>query len=610
MKRLISQKTAGGIYADAPERTRPLRRLESEVHMQVAVLLLILCSASVAEETPLKPPGRTPAETPTGEDLAETLLKKGVEEFTVDKEHAYRCPICGKPMWQHEGDFECRPPGLKPLKPKEMAAVCPVCGLRFKAFLPSGGAGQTEIDSDFCRHPIGADAFPSTVWLCLRCGYAARHNDFNKPVSDDVKRFVREKMSVRTEQDIRGILRLSDKLIKDITVIEQQYVPEIVMYRNAVSIAEQSGAESASGRAQLYLEGVHASRRCVAGRIRATFLSRGLQDIEEALTPPSPTQRLDLAERTRRLEEALADGRIAGRPLSPATEYCLNVELAGLYDRGGDRGQAEACLNAARAVMPSIPRLNQRNAGILASDLALRQSALRSEAAFAASAIEFYIKAVDTGEIEGHGAFLAHAYLIGDLYRRIAQPRRSRSWFQTISPLGRKLDPSLFAWMERALSRDDLQVPPDPDEAAKAAQLYVRTGADKVVALQPLEAPVERPVETAAETPGQTPAPAVSPAEAWQSRPATCRELMQRFHNSLQAYHHKKGEWPKTLSELADEGFIPRSVVADFTCPETGAKLFYRAPSGAGSFVLFHANPAKCECRNILYSDGAIRKVP
>lgn len=542
--------------------------------------------------------------------MAERIFKTPFEQLKVDESKAARCPVCGEPLWKHsEPDFVCKPPAGTLPRAIERQAVCPVCGLKFQARLPTLAPAGAEVDTDFCRHPVGRDVVVGSVWLCMRCGYAAHYERFNKPVDAATRQFALNELKSRTLADIRALLRLPEKDTADLTFLAQLDVPDVLKYRNAAMLLERAAPSTDSTgrgpveRARFYMEAAHAARRAVNARIEAAFLTGGLLLVDRALASDMPGAQLPLAARVERLEQALAAGSIAGRQMQPDTEYCVNLVLAGLHDRQGDAAQAAACLRSAQATIPLIPGLTPTKSSLLAADVARRLGYLEAEAAFANSAVAALLAGMSGGAVAEPAAFLAYGYLVAEYHRRLGAFGKARAWFEILLPLAAKADPTLADWIDEALASNALQRPPDTAEAETVAAMYKRAGADEVAPLAPLHA-----VPEAASDNRLIQEPAAAPAAA---EPTTsCRQYLENFYQAADAFRQRFQRWPLSLDELRNERLLPPYMADELRCPETGVQLFYRPPRTKADFILYHKNPTQCKCPLILYSDGTIGSLP
>ncbi|MBN1810102.1 MAG: DUF2225 domain-containing protein [Planctomycetes bacterium] len=565
--------------------------------------VLLTCILGGAEE-PVPPAPEPEAQPVPTTDVGKTIFMNPAAVTTTDPKKVAICPTCGKPMWMHaEPGFECIPMGREVRKVDYLAAVCPVCGKKFAGPAPSGMSADTEVDSDFCRHSAGRADVVSRVWMCPGCGYAAWCDSFNDGVPGEVKKYTRETISAETLEGLRSLVNIPKLKLEDMSFLEQQDIPDALKYSNALRLATQFGRDDLE-LARLALEASHACRRAVNDRISALFLSPNIR-LVDLLMATSDGNVPEVGERVKRLEGALAAGKIDKYDMDEATEFCVDITLAGLYDRLGDTAQARACLDSAAALVPKVKVQREFQRGVVKEVADTRQRRLGEERKYRRKALDLYRELQEKGKLKGPDV-LGAGYLVADLYRREGEPGKAKAWVLGLLSVSEKVDPFLRVKMADMLDLPGMRTAAvDAVEAGLAAaaaeKLGAAAGAGETV--PPTQATGTMPENTAAG--GAEPAAVgAAPGRA----PADCREVMRNFYAAASAYREKhKGEWPATKEELVAEGYLTAVSVNDWQCPASRETLLYRRPPGdEKTFIFYHRSPGKCACKLVLWSDGSI----
>lgn len=569
-----------------------------------------------------------------GEDIFRMRFKE--DELDPDK---YKgplalCQVCGRPLVDHlDPNFVCRDPRHRMASLQRRPCACPVCGHRFSGPLPETGS-KGGIDRDFCRHPIGVYIGSSDVWLCPKCGYAALFWEFNRPVPDEVKSYVAEQVTKRTVDFFREFIRLKPTKFQfdDFTFLSQDLVPESLKYANALKIYARRKA-SPRLMAKLHLGSSHAYRRIICGPFAEAGLDRAIRKIGALLADPElrdegPEGAARLGrELLSRSEAAMMSTREAGPPrrasdadpsdkLGVRDRLCLLLRLAGLHDRLGEGWLSKKYLEEAEAVARSEKEEEMRAAYV---NLARRHVVfLHREVVHQAEAARFSKQALASGEVPPEER-LTTIYLVGELLARLGDVPRAVPWLEATIRLSENpaAGPEarrkrLRSWAEKRLSSPAFleetgegefeTISADPSERAELGRIL------KQLVDATSEGPAgAAPAAPAAPAATERPAAPVREPEA----PASCREQLERIWRALAAYKEKRGDFPPTIEALVKGDLITPREAGDFVCVESAHKLFYRKPPpGSGrTFVVFHANPRTCFCKNLLYSDGAIEEL-
>jgi len=219
----------------------------------------------------------------------------------VQKAKAALCPICQQALYKHanpawEGcvplDDEGNPRRMQHIL--SVQAIDPITTGTFVAALPGNLNDRGGRDRDNCIHSVGKTAVHSTVWISPETGYAAvipadkRGESFQfgldgKPISPEIKSFVREKLAPVMEERMKRILGLReenpipDKYRPLSQFVLQPQIPDWIKYDHALQIYELQKPPHAF-LARLYYEGAHACRREVSSEVAAPALDPVLQE--------------------------------------------------------------------------------------------------------------------------------------------------------------------------------------------------------------------------------------------------------------------------------------------------------------------------------------------
>jgi hypothetical protein len=596
------------------------RALRSAAALALAAVLPVAAAAAgVAPPAP----GLIKAEDVDPETFrSENLWRMSFPEKFEDE--PARCKVCGRPLKDHlDPNFVCQDPMKRTVKLDERPAACPVCDNEFTAPVPEKDPSG-EVDHDFCRHPEGVHSQTADAWLCPRCGFAAFYWDFNKPLDEDTKRFVREKVTPGTYQVLRRYTGFDPEAYKfeDFSFLDQKSVPDFLKYENAVAIygRRQSGAaeKDRPGHrtlARIHLAASHAYRREINATFTGLDLSRAIRRVEARLYNPllEGHDALTQARAARRtLERADAEDASPSEKLSEGERYYLLIRLAGLHDRLGEGWWSRRYLEEARktAAADEDEKLRAER-GLFARQ---RQSMLEREMHHQARAAKELRSALLAGEVPTR-ELLVSAYLAGETLYRVGEMAKALPWLEVTERIAKALAErkgsdqarQLLSWARFRLNSPAVfksggggeRIGQDPEEKATVSRVL---GAP----LAALSDAVEAPAPPAEEGPERKAAPprATGP-------PRTCHEQMGRIWEAISAHRKLTSEYPPSLEALVEARLISKEAAGNFACVESGRPLFYRhPPPGAGkTFILYHSDPTSCTCRNVLYSDGTISEL-
>ena len=516
------------------------------------------------------------------------------------------CPICGKAYYLHaEEGFQCIPRVADPdriLRVHHAEAKCPVCGLEFRGPLPGGWGKRAVYDRDFCIHAPGTEVVFCSAWLCVRCGYAAPYVDFNRPVDDEVKKFVKERISpatfsyiVKSKIGMPGWTWTPDSVAE---FVKMRDLPEILIYSSAIEIEKQRDPPP-ERTAKLYVEASHACRRAVCSFLALTSinLSKQLRGLDVMLTrdgkaipDPGDVASIMVIELDRR-NRAVAKGR-KDQELSPEMRYLMYLRLAGACDRLGDGRSALVYIDKGLQAL-SAPTTSRKIAyEDMKAVAAARRGLMEREAAYQKAAVADMIKALEAGVYKGQ-ALRQTIYMIGELSRRLGDYPRAVAWLRTAGSLTRE-NTKLSQWIKEALSSEQMAgVSPSLKDAEAIGRVL-----EAIVPAEPAA-----PEAEAAGGAEEAPAAAVA-----TGAPADCADAMARIYKALKRYRELKGDYPAKLDALVAEGLLSREAAGNFACVATGARLIYRKPRGPDDdgLILFHVRPTSCRCKKALRGTGEV----
>lgn len=219
----------------------------------------------------------------------------------VARAKAALCPICNQPLHKHadpswEGCVPMDDDGnvRRMQRILSVQAIDPVSNTQFTAALPGNLNDRGGRDRDNCIHSIGKTVVHSTIWISPETGYAAvipsdkRGESFQmgldgKPLSPEIKSYVREKLTPVMEERMKRILGLREEnpipqnLRPLSNFVLQPQIPDWMKYDHALQIYEQQKPPHAF-LARLYYEAAHACRREVNSEVAAPALDPALQE--------------------------------------------------------------------------------------------------------------------------------------------------------------------------------------------------------------------------------------------------------------------------------------------------------------------------------------------
>jgi tetratricopeptide (TPR) repeat protein len=298
---------------------------------------------------------------------------------------------------------------LSPLKVK-----CPLDGYKFDAYTVESTNNFGGQDRDLCTHALGQQPATVLVVICPRCGYSGLAQDFKGRISGALRKELREKLSPPT----LPAASLEQKLI----LSTEKYRRADLCYR----ILKRPSLE----HADLCLLG---SWACRLTNPWSTENKREYDGLVEYLGLVDK-HRNALPEMRPLLDaKVIVDSARAGKINRKKAPLCLFL-AGGLY-----RSRGENIL--------ALPLLKE--AGELTSDESLRQSVklhtelIKEERYFQKMAVKYYLAALKDGTAPKNRIGSIH-YLLGELHRRLEQPRKARTHFKKAMK-----DPSLSAEIKK-----------------------------------------------------------------------------------------------------------------------------------------------------------------
>jgi len=558
--------------------------------------------------------------------IAPDQFRKGEDIFKIrlpNKPHAgplARCPVCGKPLKDHvDPNFVCRSPDLDAAAPDARKVTCPVCAHTFRAFVPDAES-RGRMDMDFCRHPKGTGALASEIWMCAKCGYASPYWSFANPVGPKTKEFVQTRVTPATKERLSAMigLKLEAFAFDDFSFLDQPSIPEFMKSENALAIHDKAGAGPFL-MAKLHLGAAHAFRRMLNRPLAAMGLDRAIRRVDALLVNElvATSDPLELAKVFKRaLAKADAPGALDSAHLSSLERFCICMRLAGLHDRLGEGWWSKRYLDTADRLARAQQKDNVRMS--LLALVAERRNVLSREFFHLTRAAALLKQGLSSGDIPRQ-EFVTSVYLAGELLARIGEPASALPWLSAARDLVKerpregndaaaqtarlvaawsrlRLDCPLFFVTDKAGGRTRITAKhEDAQLVARIVPSARRAGPP------PAKVPATEPVEPVPVEPTTPREETDEPAAA----AGTCEGLMRRVWSAIEAYRAAhQGSFPPNADALTRQMGIDRSALV---CPETGKPLFYRRPpAGSGrTFILFHADPAACPCKLMLFSDGS-----
>jgi hypothetical protein len=278
--------------------------------------------------------------------------------------------------------------------------------------------------------------------MCPKCGYAAFHSGFNRPVDEKTRSFVEETITPGTRSLLAAEIGFRPKaddlkdLLSDFSYFKQTALPETLKYENALAIRLDGGA-SHREFAWLYLEASHAYRRLMTKPVSVPGLDRSLRKIERLTADPpgGPRETLARARAARRLLER-ADAAGPGK-LTARDRLLLHVRLAGLHDRLGEVWWTSRHLKDAEELAAREP--DERTRPTLQDLVRRRAEHLKREVYHQARAAERFRRALAGGEVPRGNESLLAVYLAGELLARTGEVARAVPWFVAAVELAERI---------------------------------------------------------------------------------------------------------------------------------------------------------------------------
>jgi len=289
---------------------------------------------------------------------------------------------------------------------KEVEAVCPVEGTRFKAYEvvttnPWGGR-----DYDNCPHALKTTPLEYWVWVCPTCHFAGRKKDFDAKLTDEEKRALSAHLKPAlaipkgTKQtDIPGHVKF-DLLAQTAQLRKAPPEQAAVAWLGASWSARQQGAiDFADFDEWDQLKGVYG-------------LNKTPMEID--LKKNRTDYDLDAARKVEKDLEAKKYERGVNRVLA---RYLVTF----LHRKHGENVDALRWL-------AEVEKVKGENS--IVDDAAVKMRAsIDLERVYQRKAIDAYVAAIESKTLEKRTPGVA--YMIGELFRRLGERDSALSWYQT-----------------------------------------------------------------------------------------------------------------------------------------------------------------------------------
>ncbi|HVR82759.1 MAG TPA: DUF2225 domain-containing protein [Planctomycetota bacterium] len=289
---------------------------------------------------------------------------------------------------------------------KQVKVTCPVDGAKFEATEINGTNHWGGRDTDGCVHAFNTTPLESWVWVCPVCKFAGRKKDFEGTIPDAEKKALLDGLKPLVE------------IKKD---AKQNQIPGYVKYDLVAQVAgiRKAPVEEA-GRA--WLSASWSCRQQAAVYLADFDEWEALRDrynlnqkpIAFGLTKNRTDFELDAV---RKLEKDL-DGKLYEKaPNRILARYLAEY----LWRKHGENAAAERWLG-------ELGKLKGENS-IVDDAVAKSTSLLALERDFQKKALEAYRSAYEGGTIDRKVAPEV-AYLLGELSRRLGEPKSALAWYQ------------------------------------------------------------------------------------------------------------------------------------------------------------------------------------
>ncbi len=431
--------------------------------------------------------------------------------------------------------------------------------------------------------------------MCVGCGYAALHADFEKAVDAKTKKFVREVLAEPTKSELRGMMgfKVPPKLSLDFLRLED--VPDTLEYENALQVYSFRQAP-AQVLARLHLEASYACRRELCAPIMCEHIFRAIRKMDKMLIDP---ENLDatIPEKVSWAKKLVRETGRQDEKLSRDELYCISIRLAGCYARLGEGWNARDEL---------ITALSYADGGDPARATALKKivrdrlSLLGREARHQSMACDYMTEVIEKGTFEGEDLLNA-VYLVGEMCKRLGRLEEAVAWFRAARAFTAEKNEGLAKLAEKALSNPLLKrAEPDAETVSGPLKLL---GLDKELerALSEIKEREKKKQEEKTDV----------VKVAVERASMTCEQILARIYRAVVEYEKSRGKIPSGFDDLTNAGLLTPEDANGFVCPESQHPLFYKKPKrlAGRDFVVYHKDPLRCPCRLVLLADGTIGTV-
>jgi hypothetical protein len=289
---------------------------------------------------------------------------------------------------------------------KQVKVTCPVDGTKFDAIEITATNQWGGRDADGCAHAFNTTPMESYVWVCPSCKFAGRKKDFDAAIPD---------------ADKKALLDGLKPLIEIKKDAKQQQIPGHVKYDLLAQVAQiRKAAPEEVGRAWL-----HASWSCRQQGSASLADFDEWEQLRERYNLNQKPMAYGLGKNRTELELDVArklEKEIDGKQFEKGVNRLLSRYLAAyLFRKHGENVAAERWLT-------ELEKLKGEN-NVVDDAAAKARASIPLEREFQKKALETYRAAYEAGGFDKKVAPEV-AYLLGELSRRLSDPKAAVTWFQ------------------------------------------------------------------------------------------------------------------------------------------------------------------------------------
>jgi hypothetical protein len=289
---------------------------------------------------------------------------------------------------------------------KQVKVTCPVDGAKFEATEISGTNHWGGRDPDGCVHAFNTTPLESWVWVCPACKFAGRKKDFEGTIP---------------EADKKALLELLRPLLEIRKDARQNQIPGYVKYDLVAQVAgirkapvEEAGRAWLSASWSCRQQGAVYLADFDEWELLRDRYTLNQKPIALGLTKNRTEFELDAV---RKLEKDLEGRQYEKGPNRILARYLAEY----LWRKHGENAAAERWLG-------ELEKLKGENS-IVDDAVVKSKSLLALERDFQKKAREAYRSAYEGGTIDRKVAPEV-AYLLGELSRRLGEPKTAGAWYQ------------------------------------------------------------------------------------------------------------------------------------------------------------------------------------